>query len=421
MPSLRDDALGLLMTAIAAADPGAAVKKNLPPLPRGRGVVISVGKAAAAMAQAVEEAWGSRVSGVVVTKYGHGQPLKYIQVLESAHPVPDEAGVRAAQQVKALLQSLKPEDLVLCLISGGGSALLPDPVGLDLVAKQALSTQLLRSGATINEMNAVRKHLSGLKGGQLARLAQPAQVVSLILSDVVGDPFDVIASGPTAPDPTTYADALAVLERYGIDVLAARQRLDAGARGELLETPKPGDPLFSRVQNVLIGSGQLALEAAAAEAQRRGYQPLILSGFVEGEARIAGRLHAAIARQIRQYHQPVAPPVALLSGGETTVTVKGNGRGGRNTEFALGFALGADGLENVICASVDSDGVDGSSDAAGAMADGSTAQRGKAQGKSARDYLERNDSFTFFQVLGDLIVTGPTLTNVNDLRVVLVH
>ena len=334
---MRDDSRKVLRemfdAAVAAASPALCVPPNLPKPPKGRTIVVGAGKAAAAMAAAVEANWAGPVEGLVVTRYGHGAPCKSIEVVEAAHPVPDAAGREAARRILEKVQGLGPDDLVLCLISGGGSALLALPApGLTLEDKQAVNKALLRSGAHIGEMNCVRKHLSAIKGGRLAAAAAPAQVVSLIISDVPGDDLSVIASGPTVPDRTTSADAIAVLEKYGID--APRAVMDH-LRGSSAETPKPGDEIFSRVKNILIATPQDALEAAAKVARDRGFQPLILGNAIEGEARDVAFVHAGIAKQVAGYGQPIAPPCAIISGGETTVTVRGNGRGGRNAEFLL--------------------------------------------------------------------------------------
>lgn len=389
---------------------------HLPAPPRGRLVALGAGKAAAKMASVAETFYAEKypetpLEGLVVTRYGHGVKTEKIQVREAAHPVPDAAGVAATQKILDLARSLSEDDLLLCLISGGGSALLCAPEGVTLSEKAALTQALLRSGADIGEMNAVRKHLSSVKGGGLARAAFPARVVSLIISDVAGDELSTVASGPTVPDPSTFADCRAILGRYGLE-LPPRLTRDAP------ETPKPGDPIFDRVENRLIASAQGSLEAAAAFFREQGIVPLILSESVTGEAREVAKVHAALARQIRQHGQPLEPPCALLSGGETTVTVRGTGRGGRNAEFALSLAVELNGLTNVYALAADTDGIDGSEDAAGALVTPETLLRvGRGE---ARGYLDNNDAYTFFKRVGGLVHTGPTLTNVNDMRFVLV-
>jgi glycerate 2-kinase len=360
----------------------------------------------------------------VVTKYGHRHPTRTIRVHEAGHPVPDAAGLAGAEAILGEVRGLGPQDVVLFLISGGGSALAPAPVaGITLEEKQALTQALLACGADIREMNTIRKHISRIKGGQLARAAQPARVLALVLSDIVGDPLDAIASGPTVPDPTTYGDALGILDRYRIrgEIPASiRARLEAGARGEVPETPKADDPLFARVTNVVVGSNLLALEAARVEATRLGLSPMILSSSIEGETRDVARVHAAIAREIRSSGNPLPPPACVISGGETTVTLRGSGKGGRSQEFALAAALDIAGLARVVILAGGTDGTDGPTDAAGAIADGETCARAAAGGLDPRAALRANDSYPFFRALGDLLVTGPTNTNVMDVRLVLV-
>ncbi len=387
--------------------------------------VVGMGKASAVMALALEEVLGDRIrGGVVSVKHGHGVPLRRIQVREAGHPVPDEGGVLAATELTALLAETGPRDLVFCVISGGGSALLPAPAeGLTLEDKQETTKRLLECGAAIQEINTIRKHLSRTKGGRLARLAHPSTLVSLVLSDVVGDPLDAIASGPTVPDPTTYDDCLRILVRYELEARVPRpvlRHLEAGARGEVPETPKPGDPAFERSRTAIVGNNALALHAARERAQVLGYHTLVLSSVVEGETREVARVHAAIAKEILASGNPVPRPACVLSGGETTVTIRGGGTGGRNQEFALAAALDIEGLDGVLLFSGATDGTDGPTDAAGAWADGSTVQRGREAGLNAAAMLRENDSYTFFQGVGDLLVTGPTRTNVMDLRVVLV-
>jgi glycerate 2-kinase len=389
-----------------------------------RVLVVGAGKASAEMAAAVEDQLGAHVSaGLVIAKDGHAVPTRHVAVREASHPLPDTRGVTATAELRALLASAGEHDLVLVLLSGGGSALLEQPAdGLSLGALQATTEALLRAGATINELNAVRKHLSAVKGGNLARAAAPATVLVLVLSDVVGNPLDVIASGPCAPDPTTYADALAVLARYQLAEAvppAVRAHLEAGARGERPETPKPGDPVFARVHHVIVGDNAQAAAACVAEAERHGLRALLLSTFVEGEAREVGRVLGALGRELRLHGRPLAPPACLVLGGETTVTVRGPGHGGRNQEVALGAALALAGLDNVLVLSAATDGGDGPTDAAGAFADGTTLTRAAALGLDPRAHLARNDAYPFFQALGDLLVTGPTRTNVNDLMLVL--
>ncbi|MCO4891074.1 glycerate kinase [Cupriavidus sp. WGtm5] len=411
---LRD----LFDTAVASVSASHCLPPHLPAPPRGRTVVIGAGKAAAAMAQAVEANWQGELSGLVVTRYGHGADCKRIEVVEAAHPVPDEAGARAAQRMVELVQGLTADDLVLCLISGGGSALLAAPApGLTLADKQAVNKALLKSGASIGEMNCVRKHLSALKGGRLALHCAPARVETLLISDIPGDDPTLIASGPTLPDATTCADALAVIAKYGIDVPAnVRAHLESGAG----ETPKPGDARFGGHRNVTLATAQQSLEAAAARARELGFEAHILSDCIEGEAREVAEVHAAIARQVAQRGQPFSKPCVILSGGETTVTVRGKGRGGRNAEFLLALAVALDGLPGVHAIAGDTDGIDGSEDNAGAMLSPDTLARAGARGLQARAHLENNDGYGFFAGLDDLIVTGPTRTNVNDFRAILI-
>jgi glycerate 2-kinase len=407
--------------AIAAASPDKAVPPNLPPPPAGRTVVVGAGKAAASMARAVEAHWPADkpLSGLVVTRYGHGVGrLRRIEAVEAAHPVPDAAGQEAAGRILDLVAGLGPDDLVLCLISGGGSALLSAPAaGITLDDKQALSKALLRSGASIHEINCVRKHLSAIKGGRLAVAAAPARIVSLIISDVPGDDPSVIASGPTTPDATTLADAKAALKRYGIVAPASVQaRLDDGAA----ETPKPGDPAVARSETRIIAAPQASLEAAAGIAARAGYRPLILGDAIEGEASEVGKAMAGIARQVAVHGQPAPAPCVLISGGETTVTVKGAGRGGRNVEFLLSLAVALDGRPRIFAIAGDTDGVDGAEEVAGAIVTPDSLERAARLGLSARALLADNDAHRFFRALGDQVVTGPTLTNVNDFRAILV-
>ena len=386
--------------------------------------VVGAGKASARMAQALEQILDSRLSGVINVKYGHAVPLKAIKVNEAGHPVPDEAGVPGTLEILRLLEQCNERSLVFFLVSGGGSALLPCPAdGLTLKDKQRTTQALLECGATIHEINAVRKHISRVKGGRLAKAAHPATVVSLILSDVVGDSLDSIASGPTVPDPSTFADCLRVIENYRIEEKippAVRSHLERGAKGELEETPKPTDPIFQSVQNLIVGSNRLALEAAKEKAKELGYHGLILSSLIQGETREAAGFHAAIGKEILETGNPVTRPACVISGGETTVTIQGGGLGGRNQEFALAAAVGIANAEGIVVLSGGTDGTDGPTDAAGAWADGTTCARARAMGMNPMSYLADNDSYRFFQRLGDLLITGPTFTNVMDLRLVLV-
>jgi len=405
--------------AVEAALPSAVVPPNLPEPPRGRTIVVGAGKASAAMARAAEEHWQGPLGGLVVTRYGHAVPCQRIEIVEAAHPVPDAAGREAAGRMLEMVSGLGEDDLVLALISGGGSALLSLPApGLTLEEKQALTGALLRSGANIHEMNCLRKHLSAIKGGRLAAAAAPARVLSLLLSDVPGDDPAVIASGPTVPDPSTLEEARAVLEKYGIT--EPRAALEALRRAES-ETPKPGDPAFRRVENRLIATPQSSLEAAARIAKARGLATHILSDAIEGEAREVAKVMAAIAIQVRRRSQPFEPPCILLSGGETTVTVKGEGRGGRNVEFLLALAVALAGAPGIHALACDTDGIDGTEDNAGAMLTADSLERAEALGLGAKTMLANNDGYGFFKALGDLIMTGPTLTNVNDFRAILIE
>ncbi len=373
------------------------------------------------MAAAVEGILGARLTGgMVVTKHGHvTAQLKKSDILESGHPVPDEAGLAASAQVISLLRELNARDLLIFAVSGGASALLPSPAEpITLQEKRILTDLLLRAGADIHELNTVRKHISSLKGGQLAAWAYPATVISLLLSDVIGDSIEVIGSGPTAPDPSTFADALRILKHYQLNGRVPPSvllRLEQGATGLLPETPKPGDPLFRNVQNLIVGSNRLALEAAASQAKKLGYAPFILSSTMQGETREVARVHAEILREAKHSQSPVC----LLSGGETTVTVKGQGKGGRNQEFALAAAIAIDGLKDVAVLSAGTDGTDGPTDAAGAIVSGSTVRRAGDAGLSAYEHLQNNNAYPFFDILGDLIKTGPTGTNVMDIHLLL--
>lgn len=452
---LRGQARHILNAALEAVEPGVAVRRHLRlssdqmdllvdqghrirayPLRQFERIwVVGGGKAGAPMAAAVAEVLGARLSGgLVVVKYGH--TLGYtnlcgpIRIVEAGHPIPDEAGVSAARAIAELLAAAGEYDLVLCLLSGGGSALMTLPVaGVSLSDLQTLTQILLRCGATIHQINTVRKHLSQLSGGQLARLAWPATMVSLILSDVVGDALDVIASGPSVPDPTTFADAREVLSHYGVwhELPAAIvHHLEAGIAGDVPETPKAGDPVFDRVQNVIVGSNLLAAQAAAQAAQQLGFDTALLTTYLEGEASQVGRVLAGLAKGLARaeaMHPPgqlLRRPACLVLGGETTVTLRGDGRGGRNQEMALAAAIALAGWSDVLVACLATDGTDGPTNSAGAYADGNTLARAAELGLNAQDYLARNDSYHFFERLGDLIVTGPTQTNVNDLALVLV-
>jgi glycerate 2-kinase len=407
--------------AVAAAAPDLVVPPHLPAPPKGRTIVVGAGKAAASMARAVDAHWPSDkpLAGLVVTRYGYGVgKLDRIEVVEASHPVPDEAGLHAARRILDMARGLGPDDLVLCLISGGGSSLLSLPApGVTLADKQALNRALLRSGAAIDDMNCVRKHLSAIKAGRLAAAAAPAQVVSLIISDVPGDDPSVIASGPTVPDSSTQARAREVLERYAIDIPpAVRALLNDPAN----ETPKPGDPVFAGNVVRLVATPQASLEAAADVARAAKVAPLILGDAIEGEAREVGRVMSGIARQVVAHDQPIPAPCVLISGGETTVTVRGKGRGGRNVEFLLALAIDLDRLPRVFAIAGDTDGVDGAEEVAGAVVTPDTLSRAEILGVNAKESLANNDGHGFFERLKDQVVTGPTLTNVNDFRAILV-
>lgn len=412
----------MFRAAVAAADPAVLVPRFLPARPKGRTIVIGAGKASAAMARAFEQAWDSRgsgpIEGLVVTRYGHGAPCERIEIVEAAHPVPDAAGRAAAGRILEKMRGLTPDDLVVGLISGGGSSLLALPArGLTLDDKQEINRRLLKSGADITEINTVRKHLSAIKGGRLAAAAAPARVVTLLISDVPGDDPWVIASGPTIPDPTTFADARAILARYGIDGSPA---VLAHLRAAVEETPKPGDARFVGHAVHMMATPQRSLEAAAEVARAAGIAPLILSDRIEGESREVARVMAGIAQQAKAHGQPVAPPAVLISGGETTVTVSGTGRGGRNVEFLLALAVALRGLPGVHAVAGDTDGVDGAEEIAGAFIDPTTLARARALGLDSAAALADNDGHGYFEALGDQLITGPTLTNVNDFRAVLV-
>ena len=405
--------------AVASAQPAAVVPAHLPAPPKGRLIVIGAGKASGAMARAVEDHYKGTLEGLVITRYGYAVPCERIEIVEAAHPVPDESGLLAARRIASLVSSLSEDDLVLCLISGGGSALMPAPAaGLTLADKQAINTALLKSGASIGEMNCVRRHLSTLKGGRLAALCHPARVLTLLISDVPADHLPDIASGPTVADTSTCADALAIVARYGIELpTAARQLLESGEG----ETVKPGDPRLAGAETRLISSPQIGLEAGAAVARAAGYGVCILGDSIEGEAREVGRVMAGITRQVAVHGQPVQAPCVLLSGGETTVTVRGNGKGGRNVEFLLALGLALQGQPGVYAMAGDTDGVDGLEDIAGALLMPDTLSRARAQHLNPAQSLDNNDGHGFFGALGDAVITGPTLTNINDFRVVLIE
>jgi glycerate 2-kinase len=409
--------------AVAAADPLKILPRHLPAAPRGRTLVIGAGKAGASMALAVERHWpaGARLEGVVITRHGHALPTRQITVIEAGHPVPDEAGEAGAQDILQRVRDLGPHDLLLALISGGGSALLSLPAeGVGMAALKATTRELLRSGARIEEINTVRKHLSAIQGGRLAAACQ-APILALIISDVTGDDPTHIASGPCAPDPTTFANALAVLERYKVNAPSeVMQRLRRGEQGQVSETPKPGDPLFSRVENRVIATAQLALAAAEQFFHSQGIRTTNLGDRITGEASEVARVQEALARRIAQGVDALKPPIAIVSGGECTVTVRGDGRGGRNAEFLLSLAIGLDGLPGVHAVACDTDGIDGSEDNAGAVLLPDSLARAAKAGADARKLLADNDAYGFFSALGDLVETGPTRTNVNDYRAILV-
>ena len=421
----RELLLGSFQAALRAADPLHLVPPHLPKPPRGRTVVVGAGKAAASMASAVESHWpaGKPLEGLVVTRYGHGLPTKRIEVVEASHPVPDDAGEKAAARILDLAAGLSPEDLLLVLVSGGGSALLSLPAdGISMADLKAVTRELLACGAPIEDINTVRKHLSRIQGGRLAASTQ-ARVAALIISDVTGDDPTHIASGPCAPDPTTFADALAVLQRYGVSAPAAVQaRLRDGAARRIDETPKPGDAAFgARVDNRVIATAHASLQAAADFVRSKGITPLVLGDSVTGEASEVAKAYAALAREVKHHGQPAPAPVALISGGETTVTVKGgHGRGGRNSEFLLSLAIALDGQAGTWALACDTDGIDGSEDNAGAWLAPDTIRRARAMGLDPRAMLARNDGYGFFSAVDSLVVTGPTRTNVNDFRVILV-
>ena len=405
--------------AVASAQPALCISAHLPLPPQGRLIVIGAGKASAAMARAVEDHWKGPLEGLVVTRYGYGVDCKHIEILEASHPVPDANGLNAAQKILGRVHNLSEHDLVLCLISGGGSALMPLPLeGISLEDKQAINVALLKSGASISEMNCVRRHLSAIKGGRLAAACYPARVLTLLLSDVPGDdPID-IASGPTVGDPTTCGDALAIVRRYAIELpLFARHVLESGTG----ETVKPADPRMSRSESRLIATPKMALEEAAAVARTAGLNAYILSDAIEGESREVGKVLAALALQCARTGTPFSKPCVLLSGGETTVTVRGKGRGGRNVEFLLALALALRSAKGIHALAADTDGVDGQEEVAGAYMDPQTLERARSLGMDPVEFLDTNDAHSFFERLGDSLVTGPTHTNVNDFRAILIQ
>jgi glycerate 2-kinase len=404
--------------AVAAAMPEQCVPQNLPAKPKGRTIVVGTGKASAAMAQVFEKAWNGPVEGLIVTRYGHAVPCKQIEIVEAAHPVPDDAGTNGARRMLAMVKGLSKDDLVIALISGGGSALLSLPAeGISVEEKRAVNRALLKSGAPISEMNCVRKHLSAIKGGRLAAAAYPARVVSLVISDVPGDNLAAVGSGPTVADPTTFAQARGVIAKYRIDAPSSVMRHLESA---IEETPKPGDYRLANVETKLIASPQKSLEAAAAIARKNGITPIILGDSIEGEAREVGFVMAGIALQARRFGQPLPAPCVFISGGETTVTVRGSGAGGRNVEFLLALALKLDGAEKITALAADTDGVDGAREVAGAFITPDTLSRARAMAIDPWASLANNDGHGFFEKLGDQIITGPTLTNVNDFRAVYV-
>lgn len=436
---MREHAMQIFKAGLQAVDPVEAIKRHtrlgkdllfigdrqFSLNDYDRILVVGAGKAVAPMARAVEDLLGDRISdGVIVVKDEHGLPLKKIKVCEAGHPVPDKRGVKGTEEILSLVEKGGERDLIICLISGGGSALLIAPVQeISLADKQNATKLLLACGATIHEFNTVRKHLSRVKGGRLAQMAYPASVASLILSDVVGDDLDVIASGPTVPDSSTFQDAEQILKSYGIwEQLASSvcNHIEKGSSGQIADTPKSDDTVFQQCSQVMVGTNLQALEAAAKAAERLGYRPLILSSKVEGEAREVAKFYTAIAKEVLGSENPLKPPVCVLCGGETTVTLQGDGRGGRNQEFALAAALAIEGLDNIVVLSGGTDGTDGPTDAAGAIADGTTLARARENGLDPKDFLQRNDSYNFFQKLDDLIMTGPTRTNVMDIYLLLV-
>jgi hydroxypyruvate reductase len=409
----------LYKTAVAAAQPGSAIRRSLPQKPKGRTIVVGAGKASAQMARAFEQAWDGPLSGLVVTRYGYATPCERIEIAEAAHPVPDAAGYLAARRIMEKVSGLGHDDLVVALISGGGSALLPQPAaGLTLEDEQALNHVLLKSGAPIGVMNQIRNEVSAIKGGRLAALAAPARLVTLVVSDVPGDDPSLVASGPTIPMPSGRAEVRHLVSVYGIDLPQAAQDLLAGDGNP---APRPDDPRFAHNSVTVVASAALSLAAAAKRAGELGFPAHVLSDAMEGEARDVGLVHAALAREVAMRGRPFGKPALLLSGGETTVTVRGNGRGGRNTEFLLSLAIAIDGLHGITALAADTDGIDGGGDNAGAYADGETATRMRGAGIDPRAALANNDAYNAFRAVGGLFITGPTGTNVNDFRAVLVR
>jgi glycerate 2-kinase len=405
--------------AVAAADPELTIRRHLPEKPKGRTIVIGAGKGSAQMAAAFEKAWDGPLEGVVVTRYGFAAPCERIRIVEASHPVPDANGLEAAKLLLETVSGLSEDDLVVALVSGGGSALLPSPAGtLALADEIAVNEALLASGAPISAMNTIRKHISGIKGGRLAAAAWPARVVSLVVSDIPGDNPALVASGPTVPDDASRADALRLIETYRIALPA---NVMAHINSAAADAPQPSDPRFARNEVHVIASAGVSLDAAAEAARKQGVETVILSDAIEGEAREVGGVHAAIAREVATRNRPFNKPVLILSGGETTVTLRAKGKGGRNSEFLLAFAIGIDGLQGIDALAADTDGIDGSEDNAGAFADGSTVSRMHGRGVDAKAMLAGNNAWTAFNSVGDLFVPGPTGTNVNDLRAILVR
>ncbi|MBA3755607.1 MAG: glycerate kinase [Nitrosomonas sp.] len=419
----RDYLLESFSVAVKAADPAHIVPQHFPNPPRGRTFVVGAGKAAAAMALAVESAWpaNAQLDGLVVTRYGHAFPTHKIRIIEAGHPIPDANGEQASREILAAVKTLEPDDLLLCLFSGGGSSLLSLPIdGISLQELQEITQQLLRCGASIQEINTVRKHLSAIQGGKLAAVCK-APLLALIISDVTGDEATHVASGPCSPDPTTFSDAIAVLDHYSLDVPPTIKRLlHAGKAHQLDETPKPGSPIFTRVENRIIANAHQSLIAAANYFQNLNIATLILGDTVTGESREIAKSYAALVKEICLYPQLLKAPIALLSGGETTVAIKGNGRGGRNSEFLLSLLIELGGMKNVYALACDTDGIDGTENNAGAVITPDSFIRAKKLGMNAASFLANNDAYTFFEQLNDLVMTGPTYTNVNDYRVILV-
>ncbi|NIO04355.1 MAG: DUF4147 domain-containing protein [Proteobacteria bacterium] len=438
LPSMKRDAIEIFNAAVSAVEPSAAVKRFL----KAKGntltvsghhydlreiahiYVVGAGKASAAMAKAIEDLMMARITdGAVTVKYGYVADLRRIRLTEAGHPVPDENGVRGSERIVEVLRKATGEDIVIGLMSGGGSALTPLPVeGISLADKQTLTRSLLNCGATIHEINSMRKHLSRIKGGGLARLAYPALVINLMLSDVIGDPVEVIASGPCVPDPSTFKDCQEIVEKYGLSdklPFPVLEYIREGVEGRVPETPKPGDPLFEKVQNTVIGSNIVAVKAAEKKAKQLGYHTRILSTFIEGETREVAKVHSAVAKEIHKTGNPVEPPACVITGGETTVTIRGSGLGGRNQEFALASVSEISGLDHTVVLSGGTDGSDGPTDAAGAIADSTTWEKAKNSGLDPKAYLDNNDSHNFFEGVGDLLITGPTNTNVMDVRIIL--